>query len=422
MSSYHHHQQRTKSSMLYITITLIAINLCHQKQSIAFANAEDHSQTYLSQYKYMHQEYDVKQTNMVQSLKKRRVLNDEIVDIIAKHEELHGGRILHHHYTDVHQLNQDGFTGGHAKGITDSRLPSLRDKPFDGNDFQMLQNLAPLLPGEENPWPYETNPYWKYDACYDINVRSNTNPNVTIIASSFGRECSEDLGAGRSIPWCPIYDSVESFYQIKITHGPTRIESIRTKGTKEGFISSFIILTSMHPLDTEFFIYTERDEVVIFKQDNFTDTTHMLHNTTLRFIRLIPLTWVGKIRLQIELHKCWLCGDGFWDQADEECDDGGRLDLDGCSGYKSHQYGLPRGCMKETDNGRNWCEDGSDGSNRGNVLDDCVRRRRVVEPGQTRHNAQAHYEARGHISSGGFNSGILPLCDGESCDGQDPFG
>ena len=78
--------------------------------------------------------------------------------------------------------------------------------------------------------------------------------------------------------------------------------------------------------------------------------------------------------------------------------------------------------MKETDNGRNWCEDGSDGSNRGNVLDDCVRRRRVVEPGQTRHNAQAHYEARGHISSGGFNSGILPLCDGESCDGQDPFG
>ena len=59
---------------------------------------------------------------------------------------------------------------------------------------------------------------------------------------------------------------------------------------------------------------------------------------------------------------------------------------------------------------------------RGNVLDDCVRRRRVVEPGQTRHNAQAHYEARGHISSGGFNSGILPLCDGESCDGQDPFG
>ena len=59
----------------------------------------------------------------------------------------------------------------------------------------------------------------------------------------------------------------------------------------------------MHPSDTEFFIYTERDEVVIFKQDNFTDTTHMLHNTTLRFIRLIPLTWVGKIRLQIELHK-----------------------------------------------------------------------------------------------------------------------
>ena len=42
---------------------------------------------------------------------------------------------------------------------------------------------------------------------------------------------------------------------------------------------------------------------------------------------------------------------------------------------------------------RKWCEDGTDGSNRGNVLDDCVQRRRVVEPEQTRHNAQAHYDA-----------------------------
>ncbi len=401
--------------LLYIQI----ISIIYDRMIV---NANHVTDSYLAQYKYMHKQRDVKQANMIIKLQERRKLRSEIASIVAKHEALHGGRILHHHYTDVHQLNQDGFTGGWPKGINDPRLPSLRDKPFDKNDFQVLKNLAPLLPGEENPWPYETNPYWKYDGCYDINVRSSTNTNVSIIASSFGKECSEDLGAGRSIPWCPTYDSVEQFYQIKITHGPTRIESIRTKGTKDGFISSFIILTSLHPSDTEFFIYTERDEVVVFKQNNYMDTTHMLHNTTLRYIRLIPLTWVGKIRLQIELHKCWYCGDGFWDQADEECDDGGNLDLDGCSGYKSHLYGLPRGCMKETNNGRNWCEDGSDGSNRGNVLDDCVQRRRVVEPEQTRHNAQHHYEARGGVSSNGFNSGILPLCDGESCDGQDPFG
>ena len=63
-----------------------------------------------------------------------------------------------------------------------------------------------------------------------------------------------------------------------------------------------------------------------------------------------------------------------------------------------------RGCMKETDNGRKWCEDGTDGSSRAEACDDCVQRRRVVELEQTRHNAQAHYDARGGISTNNFNS------------------
>ena len=203
----------------------------------------------------------------------------------------------------------------------------------------MLDNLAPLLPGEENPWPYETNPHWRHDACYDINVHSRTNPNISITAAHLARECPEDLGAGRSIPWCPTFDSkytaervdcIWSKYcfslimppkalrhlQVMVVPGPTRIESIRTKGTRDSFIQ-LVCHSDFLASATRFFVYTERDQIVVFEQKNYTDTTHMLHNTTLRYIRLIPLTWVGKIRLQIELHKCWYCGDGFWDQMDE---------------------------------------------------------------------------------------------------------
>ena len=168
----------------------------------------DHvAEAFLAQRRYMHQLDEAKRSRVVQTLRERRLGAVDIAKVLAKNEEMHGGRILNHHFTDVHQLNQDGFTGGWPSGITDSRLPSLRNKPFDENGFQMLDNLAPLLPGEENPWPYETNPHWRHDACYDINVHSRTNPNISITASSFGKECPEDLGAGRSIPWCPTFDS-----------------------------------------------------------------------------------------------------------------------------------------------------------------------------------------------------------------------
>jgi cysteine-rich repeat protein len=329
-----------------------------------------------------------------------------------------------HHYTDVHQLNQDGFSGGWPLGIEDGRLHG--DKPFDQNDFQILDNLAPMLPGEINPWPYETNPYWKFDGCYRINAVSKTNPNISALASSWGNGCLEDDGGGRSIPWCPNHDSHYEYFQLKIKQGPTRISRFHVKGKPgEGHLKTFVVMTSLHPLDSEFFYYTERDKVVLFHAYNASEHTFSLKNTTLRFFRIVPVSWVGKIRVQLELTKCFECGDGFTDQADEECDDGNTLDLDGCSGRKSHIYGLPRGCMEETNNGAYWCEPRTDGSVRGNVLDDCVMKRTVVDKVQTRHQAQFQYDNRGpigHISSNGFNSGILPLCDGESCDGQDPFG
>ena len=114
----------------------------------------DHvAEAFIAQQRYAHRLDEAKRSRVVQTLRERRLGAVDIAKVLAKNEEMHGGRILNHHFTDVHQLNQDGFTGGWPSGITDSRLPSLRDKPFDENGFQMLDNLGPLLPGEETHGP-----------------------------------------------------------------------------------------------------------------------------------------------------------------------------------------------------------------------------------------------------------------------------
>ena len=46
----------------------------------------------------------------------------------------------------------------------------------------------------------------------------------------------------------------------------------------------------------------------------------------------------------------------------------------------------------------------------------------VTKAPQKRYYTEKHYYAdRGGISTGGYNSGILPLCDGVVCDGQNPY-
>ena len=42
----------------------------------------------------------------------------------------------------------------------------------------------------------------------------------------------------------------------------------------------------------------------------------------------------------------------------------------------------------------------------------------MLKDPQKMYFASKHYDDRGGISTGGYNSGILPLCDGVVCDGQ----
>jgi cysteine-rich repeat protein len=147
-------------------------------------------------------------------------------------------------------------------------------------------------------------------------------------------------------------------------------------------------------------------------------------------IRFHPKKWEGaELKMKVDLLECIACGDGFTDRS-EECDDGNLIDGDGCSGSNAVRLGYPKPCTMETNQGKFWCESMTDGPVRGNAKGDCLYRKTPgtgtlnyqPEHVSNREFAEKHYVDRGGISSGGYNSGILPICDGETCGGQNPYG
>ena len=66
-----------------------------------------------------------------------------------------------------------------------------------------------------------------------------------------------------------------------------------------------------------------------------------------RFLRIFPVTWNGtKIALRFDVLRRLECGDGFWDEMHEKCDDGNVVSGDGCSGTSGEWKGTPGPCMK----------------------------------------------------------------------------
>jgi cysteine-rich repeat protein len=68
-----------------------------------------------------------------------------------------------------------------------------------------------------------------------------------------------------------------------------------------------------------------------------------------RFLRVYPVTWNGtKIALRFDVLRRLECGDGFWDEMQENCDDGNVVSGDGCSGTSGEWQGTVGPCEKET--------------------------------------------------------------------------
>lgn len=268
--------------------------------------------------------------------------------------------------------------------------------------------------------------------CYNASIGASNSTEV-LWASSWGAgTCDPASGAGRlgRSFWCPSTPNPYEYLQVSFADGATKIAGIYISGT----VTEFTIATALNDIDQQYVMYKERDRVRVFREAQHQSETavrfHSFDETIVKHVRIYPLKWTGAtIKLQLDLLRCVACGDGFWD-ATEECDDGNMIDGDGCSGVNAKVLGYAGPCSKETKLGQFWCEPRTEGPNRGNDLNDCLYRRntgnegrRAVGPPQKRHYAEKHYADRDYLTTGGYNSGILAVCDGNNpCDGQNPLG
>ena len=67
-------------------------------------------------------------------------------------------------------------------------------------------------------------------------------------------------------------------------------------------------------------------------------TNNLRSRLEARWFRITPVAWHNRIALKVELTRCVVCGDGFWDIS-EGCEDGNLMGGDGCSPL----------CWKESD-------------------------------------------------------------------------
>lgn len=319
--------------------------------------------------------------------------------------------------------------------------------------------LGALQPSVDSVYVHKGAVTVQTPTCADENIGHDSSVVKTYASSFGGSSCDPKSGAGRlghvsNLFWCPSKPNPYEYFQISLDGGPTKLGGIRMQGT----VTKFEIGYALNDIDSQYMMYHRRDSVVVFtnepKAGSDPTWTHRLRvpgqaliQTNkdgygfpfAQHIRIYPKEWVGGMAantftMKVDLITCVACGDGFWDRT-EECDDGNLIDGDGCSGIQAKILGTKGPCSKETHLGLFWCEPMTEGPRRGNAIGDCLYRKdratgthstrgghRTLKAPQGMYFASKHYDDRGGVSTGGYNSGILPLCDGVVCDGQNANG
>jgi cysteine-rich repeat protein len=215
-----------------------------------------------------------------------------------------------------------------------------------------------------------------------INGR-NTRNDTDLSSSSFeSTATSPRLGsAGRlngTTPWVPKFHNPYEFVQLSYPTA-TLVSHISTAGGgayHDGWVTTFKLSHSFDGISWQW--YTEPGSPVphVFSAntDRATVVRHRLHGgfhlTSMyatgengngrakqgtsaplltRFLRVYPVTWYGtKIALRFDILRRLECGDGFWDEMHEKCDDGNVVSGDGCSGTSGEWQGTAGPCEKET--------------------------------------------------------------------------
>jgi cysteine-rich repeat protein len=205
--------------------------------------------------------------------------------------------------------------------------------------------------------------------------------NADLSSSSFSSVAHSPRlsGAGRlnsSVPWIPAQQTPYEFVQISFPFA-TLISHVSTRGggSYGGWVTKFKISTSIDGsswnwytiLDSEPKIFTANtDENTIVRhqlygefalQSTFAPKGKAVLNKQApllaKFFRLYPVEWNStllkdkKIALRLDILRRVECGDGVWDEMNEQCEDGNTISGDGCSGISGKWSGTSGPCQPE---------------------------------------------------------------------------
>jgi len=188
------------------------------------------------------------------------------------------------------------------------------------------------------------------------------------------------LGAGRlnsSFPWIPAQQTPYEYVQVTFPSA-TLVSHVSTRGggSHGSWVTQYKISTSIDGVTWKYYSTTGEGPPKIFQGNNDISTvvrhqllgkfeiysvfgsggrSQMKTSAPLlaRMFRIYPVTWnsmlgkENKIALRFELLRRVECGDGFWDEMNEGCDDGNVISGDGCSGTSGDWRGTSGPCQPE---------------------------------------------------------------------------
>jgi cysteine-rich repeat protein len=202
-------------------------------------------------------------------------------------------------------------------------------------------------------------------------IRNNTD-----LSSSSFRSTSHSLhlsGAGRlnaTVPWIPRQQTPYEFVQVSFPTA-TLISHVSTRGggSYGGWVTKFKLATSMDGSSWNWYMLLDGEpKTFSANTDINTIVRHSLYGafaiqslfapkgkTALskqapllaRMLRLYPLEWNTTLALRFDILRRVECGDGVWDEMNEQCEDGNVISGDGCSGTSGNWRGTDGPCKPE---------------------------------------------------------------------------
>jgi cysteine-rich repeat protein len=209
-------------------------------------------------------------------------------------------------------------------------------------------------------------------------LRNNTDlSSSSFLTTLYSPSLSNAGRLNSSVPWIPAQQTPYEYVQVTFPSA-TLVSHIATRGggMHGSWVTQYKISTSIDGVTWKYYSTNGEGAPKIFQANNDISTVvrHQLLGKfaiysvfgsggksqvkkeaplLARMFRIYPVMWNStivkekKIALRFELLRRVECGDGFWDEMNEGCDDGNVISGDGCSGTSGDWRGTPGPCQPE---------------------------------------------------------------------------